>query len=101
MNGLRVKPRFRRYLAWALANEWLASKDLEKAVSNNQSLNLISAGKRSLCWSLVLLLFALVAPVLRAQHYSLNIVGYSTVTIAPNYNLLANPLKAGVTNGAN
>jgi len=33
--------------------------------------------------------------------YSLNIVGYATVTIAPGYNLLANPLSAGVTNGAN
>jgi hypothetical protein len=33
--------------------------------------------------------------------YSLNIVGYATVSVAPGYNLLANPLTAGVTNGAN
>jgi uncharacterized protein CbrC (UPF0167 family) len=33
--------------------------------------------------------------------YSLNIVGYATVTINPGYNLLANPLSAGATNGAN
>jgi hypothetical protein len=33
--------------------------------------------------------------------YSLNIVGYATVTINSGYNLLANPLSAGVTNGAN
>jgi len=33
--------------------------------------------------------------------YSLNIVGYATVTIPSGYSLLANPLSAGVTNGAN
>src|SRR5215469_12206384 len=33
--------------------------------------------------------------------YSSNIVGYATVTVAPGYNLLANPLSAGATNGAN
>ncbi|HZR16310.1 MAG TPA: hypothetical protein VFE51_03205 [Verrucomicrobiae bacterium] len=33
--------------------------------------------------------------------YSSNIVGYATVMVAPGYNLLANPLNAGVTNGAN
>jgi hypothetical protein len=33
--------------------------------------------------------------------YSLNIVGYATVTINAGYNLLANPLSAGATNGAN
>jgi len=33
--------------------------------------------------------------------YSLNIVGYATVTVASGYNLMANPLSAGVTNGAN
>jgi len=33
--------------------------------------------------------------------YSLNIVGYVNVPINSGYNLLANPLKAGVTNGAN
>ncbi len=36
-----------------------------------------------------------------AQVYSSNIVGYATVTVAPGYNLLANPLNAGATNGAN
>jgi len=33
--------------------------------------------------------------------YSLNIVGYVNVPVASGYNLLANPLSAGVTNGAN
>jgi hypothetical protein len=33
--------------------------------------------------------------------YSTNIVGYVNITVAPGYNLLANPLSAGVTNGAN
>jgi len=33
--------------------------------------------------------------------YSLNIVGYATVTVPPNYSLLANPLSGGATNGAN
>ena len=33
--------------------------------------------------------------------YSLNIVGYATVPVKPGYNLMANPLMAGVTNGAN
>jgi len=33
--------------------------------------------------------------------YSLNIVGYATIAIQPGYNLLANPLSAGATNGAN
>ncbi len=32
---------------------------------------------------------------------SSNIVGYAKVTIEPGYNLLSNPLSAGVTNGAN
>jgi hypothetical protein len=32
--------------------------------------------------------------------YSLNIVGYATVTVNPGYNLLANPLDAGSTNSA-
>jgi hypothetical protein len=44
---------------------------------------------------------ALVAPASKAQNYSLNIVGYAAVTVAPGYSLLANPLNAGVTNGAN
>ena len=33
--------------------------------------------------------------------YSSNIVGYATITIPPGYSLLANPLDAGGTNGAN
>jgi hypothetical protein len=33
--------------------------------------------------------------------YSLNIVGYVNVPVPAGYSLLANPLKAGVTNGAN
>ena len=33
--------------------------------------------------------------------YSLNIVGYVNVPVPANYSLLANPLSAGVTNGAN
>jgi len=37
----------------------------------------------------------------QANVYSLNIVGYATVSIPPGYSLLANPLSAGVTNGAN
>lgn len=50
--------------------------------------------------SLITLSLALTAAV-TAQDYSSNIVGYATVTVAPGYNLLANPLNAGVTNGAN
>lgn len=33
--------------------------------------------------------------------YSSNIVGFATVTLPPGYSLLANPLDAGATNGAN
>ena len=33
--------------------------------------------------------------------YSLNIVGYATVPLPAGYSLLANPLSAGATNGAN
>jgi len=33
--------------------------------------------------------------------YSLNIVGYATVTVPAGYSILANPLSAGATNGAN
>jgi hypothetical protein len=33
--------------------------------------------------------------------YGSNIVGYATVALTPGYNLLANPLNACVTNGAN
>jgi len=33
--------------------------------------------------------------------YSLNIVGYATVTVPAGFSILANPLSAGATNGAN
>jgi len=36
-----------------------------------------------------------------AQVYSLNIVGYVNVPVPSGYSILANPLSAGVTNGAN
>jgi len=36
-----------------------------------------------------------------AQVYSLNIVGYVNKSVPVGYSMLANPLKAGVTNGAN
>jgi len=42
-----------------------------------------------------------VSAMAQANVYSLNIVGYATVTVSPGYNLMANPLQAGVTNGAN
>jgi hypothetical protein len=50
--------------------------------------------------SFIMLLLAMAAPAVSAQVYSPNIVGYATVTVAPGYNLLANPLSGGVTNGA-
>jgi len=62
---------------------------------------LCSACNHSVCWLFFILVSTLVAPASKAQNYSLNIVGYATVTVAPDYNLLANPLNAGVTNGAN
>ena len=37
----------------------------------------------------------------QANVYSVNIVGYATVSVPPGYSLLANPLSTGVTNGAN
>jgi hypothetical protein len=49
----------------------------------------------------IMSLLASVTPTVRAQVYSSNIVGYATVTVSPGYNLLANPLNGGVTNGAN
>lgn len=53
----------------------------------------------------VLCLSALAAGVAttmaQSNVYSLNVVGYVNVPVAAGYNLLANPLKAGVTNGAN
>jgi len=42
-----------------------------------------------------------VTAMAQSSVYSLNIVGYATVSIAAGYNLLANPLSAGATNGAN
>ncbi len=39
--------------------------------------------------------------VAQSNVYSLNIVGYVNVPVPSGYSLLANPLKAGVTNGAN
>jgi len=42
-----------------------------------------------------------ISAMAQSNVYSLNIVGYATVTINPGYNLLANPLSAGATNGAN
>ena len=39
--------------------------------------------------------------VAQSNVYSLNIVGYVNVPIPGGYSLLANPLKAGATNGAN
>jgi hypothetical protein len=42
-----------------------------------------------------------ISAMAQSSVYSLNIVGYATVTINAGYNLLANPLSAGVTNGAN
>jgi len=42
-----------------------------------------------------------ISAMAQSNVYSLNIVGYATVTINPGYNLLANPLSAGQTNGAN
>lgn len=35
------------------------------------------------------------------SNYSTNIVGYANVTVRSGYSLLANPLRAGLTNGAN
>jgi len=42
-----------------------------------------------------------ISAMAQSNVYSLNIVGYATVTIGSGYNLLSNPLSAGVTNGAN
>jgi len=39
--------------------------------------------------------------VMAQNVYSLNIVGYATVTVPAGYSILANPLSAGATNGAN
>jgi hypothetical protein len=50
---------------------------------------------------LLIVLSLAVTSAVTAQVYSSNIVGYATVTVTPGYNLLANPLNAGVTNGAN
>ena len=42
-----------------------------------------------------------ISAMAQANVYSLNIVGYATVSVPAGYSLLANPLSAGVTNGAN
>ena len=42
-----------------------------------------------------------VTAMAQSSVYSLNIVGYATVSVAPGFSLMANPLSAGVTNGAN
>jgi hypothetical protein len=42
-----------------------------------------------------------ITAVAQSNVYSLNIVGYATVSIPSGFSLLANPLKAGATNGAN
>jgi len=42
-----------------------------------------------------------ISAMAQSSVYSLNIVGYATVTVPAGYSLLANPLSAGVTNGAN
>jgi len=42
-----------------------------------------------------------ISAVAQNNVYSLNIVGYVNVPISSGYSLIANPLSAGVTNGAN
>jgi hypothetical protein len=42
-----------------------------------------------------------ISAMAQANVYSLNIVGYATVQLPSGYSLLANPLSAGSTNGAN
>jgi hypothetical protein len=42
-----------------------------------------------------------VTAMAQSSVYSLNIVGYATVNLPAGYSLLANPLSAGATNGAN
>jgi hypothetical protein len=42
-----------------------------------------------------------VASSAQSNVYSLNIVGYVNQVIAPGFNLIANPLSAGVSNGVN
>jgi len=42
-----------------------------------------------------------VTAMAQSSVYSLNIVGYATLNIPAGYSLLANPLSAGATNGAN
>lgn len=42
-----------------------------------------------------------ITAVAQSNVYSLNIVGYATVALPSGYSLKANPLSAGVTNGAN
>jgi hypothetical protein len=42
-----------------------------------------------------------ISAMAQANVYSLNIVGYATVSIPSGYSLMANPLSSGATNGAN
>ena len=42
-----------------------------------------------------------ISAVAQNNVYSLNVVGYVNVSVPAGYSLLANPLSAGVTNGAN
>jgi hypothetical protein len=42
-----------------------------------------------------------VTAMAQSSVYSLNIVGYATLNLPAGYSLLANPLSAGATNGAN
>jgi len=42
-----------------------------------------------------------VTAMAQSNVYSLNIVGYATVNVPAGYSIMANPLSAGATNGAN
>jgi len=50
---------------------------------------------------LLITVIALASIVARGQVYSENVMGYVNITTSPGYSLLANPLSAGITNGAN
>jgi hypothetical protein len=68
-----------------------------------------NTGNDGLCGSMIMkatlirlsIFLAVTSVVAQSTLYSSNIVGYATVTILPGYSLLANPLSAGLTNGAN
>jgi hypothetical protein len=42
-----------------------------------------------------------ISAMAQSNVYSLNIVGYATVSVPSGFSLMANPLQAGATNGAN